>query len=201
MAVLLPALLVLLLLPFAGGGPAAAEAPGVTADVARVATPQDRSFIDLFLRAAFAAIEAGELARAQSPQTTVRDYGSTLARHYEDASRQLARLAAPLHLPPLPDEPDSEHKASADRLRRAGPARFDQQFLATQVRELQDLIRILEIEATTGDHLALRKFATRLLPETHDHLLQARTLAATLPGAVPLTGPAEAAAAPSPPGR
>lgn len=196
----LPSLLLLLLVlgfPLAGGSPARAVEPATAA----VASPQDRSFIDLFLRAGLAAIEAGRLASTQSPQASVRYFGRTLAQAHEAANRELTTLAAPLRLPPLPDDPDGDHKADADQLRQAGPERFDLQFLATQVRGQQDLIRILEIEATTGDHVALRRFAARLLPEIHDQLLQARTLAAALPGASPLTGPADATAAPSPPGR
>lgn len=176
----LSSLLVLPLLvpPFAAGAPDGAGAAAVTT---AVASPQDRGFIDLFLRAGLAAIESGRLAWTQSPQAAVRDFGRTLAQRQEETNRELAALAAPLHLPPLPDAPDGDDKTAADLLRQAGPERFDQQFLATQVRELLDLIRILEIEATTGDNLVLKHFATRLLPEVRDHLLQARTLAATLP--------------------
>lgn len=185
-------LLLLLVAPVATAStamPASAAEPAPPA----VASPQDRSFIDLFTRASLAAAEAGELAARRGRHPLVRHYGTLLAQDFAEARRQLVHIAGTLHLPPLPQEPDGEQKAAADRLQQAAATDFDLEYLALQGQAHDDLLRIIEIEARTGDNRALREFATAMLPRVREFRLQSQVLATLV---------REAAAAPeeSPPG-
>lgn len=153
--------------------PASAEGEAAT-----VPSPQDRSFVQLFLRASLAAQEAGALAAGRGSDPGVRAYGATLLRRHEAVEQELETLAATLPLPPLPEEPDGDQKAMLDRLLQAPSAGFDRLFLSRLLAEQEDLIKVLSIQAATGDQPALREFAQRQLPLLHDLVQRARVLAA-----------------------
>lgn len=172
-------------------GPATARADAsplaeTGAQRAAVASPQDRSFLNLFLRAGLATAEAGRLAAQRSADPEVRQLGAALDAEAREANRELDSLAAPLDLPPFPAEPDAEHKATASRLQRAAPVDFDRQFLKQQVRDQDDLLQVLAIEADTGDNPLLRAFAARQTERLRESRRQAKALAAQLPALPPL---------------
>lgn len=141
-------------------------------------SPQDRSFVLLFLHASLAAQEAGELAADRGRAPGVRAYGALLLRHHDAGRHELAALAATLPLPPLPAQPDGNQLALLERLQRSPEGRFDHLFLTRLAAEQEDLIKVLSIQAATGDQPALRAFAQRQLPVLHDLVAQARALAA-----------------------
>lgn len=161
---MLPRCLALLLVLFVPCVVLADSAPAMTRESATVATPQDRHFITHFLQASIAATEAGALATRQASAPELRAYGEQLLRSLGQAGHELGQLVAPLHLPPLPDDPDADHKALMLRLQQGSPAQFDQVFLASQLERQEDLLSVLSIEAATGDQPVLRSFATRQLP-------------------------------------
>lgn len=193
----LPVLLLMLVAALSMRGERANAAPLAPADAPAptVASPQDRSFIDQFLRAGFAAIEAGELAATRAGHAEVRRFGATLATAFRGATRELQAIAAGLDLPPLATEPDAEHKAAGDRLRALPPAAFDATYLAQVTRDLEDLARVADIEADTGDSPGLTAFATAhrgnlraLLDQAHaltDQITSGNTVRAVPPPASP----------------
>lgn len=169
----LPAALPPALLVLAAAVPArvqAATAPGVP-------SPQDRGFVQQFLRASLAVREAGALATGRAGDPGVRAYGATLLRRHEASGQELAALASTLPLPPLPDEPDGDQKAMLDGLLQASATGFDRLFLSRLLTEQEDLIKVLSIQAATGDQPALRDFALRQLPVQQDLVQRARALA------------------------
>lgn len=153
------------------------------AERAAVASPQDRSFLTLFLRAGVAAAEAGQLATQRARLPEVRRLGAVLGDAFQAATRQLDGLTAPLGLSHLPREPDAEHKVAAERLQQAAPLAFDRQFLDQQLQDQEDLLQVLDIEASTGDNPDLKAFAARELDRIRGTYRQTRTLAAQLPAA------------------
>lgn len=179
MANALPRLCLPLLLALpavAAATPATPPGTDAPAAAAAVASPQDRSFINLFMRASLAATESGDLAARRGQHPLVRHYGTLLAQDFAEARRQLALIAGTLHLPPLPQEPDGEQKAAADRLQHASATDFDLDYLALQAQAHDDLLRVTEIEARTGDHRAVREFAAAMLPRVREYRLQSRVL-------------------------
>lgn len=145
-----------------------------------VPSPQDRGFVQDFLHASLAAREAGALAAGRGRDPGVRAYGATLLRRHEASEQELAQLVATLPLPPLPDEPDGNRKAMLEGLLRVPSPGFGRLFLSGQLTEEEDLIKVLSIQASTGDQPALRDFAQRQLPLQQDLVQRARALAAGL---------------------
>lgn len=157
---------------------------------AAVASPQDRSFLYLFLRAALAADEAGQLAAERGRHPGIRDLGQQLETAFQAATQQLRQVAAPLGLPPLPEEPDANQKAAGLRLQQAPDTHFDREFLDLQLREQADLLQVLEIEAATGDNPAIKAFALAQLEQLRDTRRQTLALLAQLPAATTTGAPA-----------
>lgn len=143
---------------------------------ATVASPQDRGFLDQFLRASYAATEAGTLAATRAGHPEVRRFGATLETSFRAAARELMTIADGLDLPPLAEEPDGEHKAVNDRLRQLPPAAFDATYLAQVTHDLEDLARVTDIEADTGDNPGLKAFAVAHRGTLRAHLDQAHAL-------------------------
>lgn len=172
-------LILLLLAPVAAAASLVGRGEDASAQpqASSVATPQDRSFIDLFMRASLAAAEAGDIASQRGQHPLVRHYGALLAEDFREAGRQLAILAGALDLPPLPVEPDGDQKAATDRLQRTGAPHFDLDYLAQQARAQDDLMRVIEIEIGTGDQAHVRRFAAAMLPRLREYRLQSRVLA------------------------
>lgn len=160
------------------------------AERAAVASPQDRSFLQLFLRAGLAAGEAGQLAARRGRHPGIRDLGLQLEAAFQGATRQLREVAAPLGLPPLPEEPDANQKAAGLRLQQAPGTHFDHEFLDLQLREQADLLQVLEIEAATGDNPAIKAFAAAQLEQLRDARRQTLALLAQLPAATTTGAPA-----------
>lgn len=159
------------------------------AERAAVASPQDRSFVQLFLRAGLAAGEAGQLAARRGRHPGIRNLGLQLEVAYQSATRQLCQVAAPLGLPPLPEEPDANQKADGLRLQQAPDTHFDREFLDLQLREQADLMQVLEIEAATGDNPAIKAFAAAQLEQLRDTRRQTAALSAQLPAATTTGAP------------
>lgn len=182
----LAAVLAALPLPAAAALVAAAPATGARTESPVAPSPQDRGFVQAFLRASLAVREAGALAAGRGLDPGVRAYGATLLRRHDAGARELETLAATLPLPPLPEEPDGDQKAMLDRLLQAPSAGFDHLFLSRLLAEQEDLIKVLSIQAATGEQPALRDFARRQLPVLQDLVQRARELA-TATGIPPLS--------------
>ena len=148
----------LLLLAIGVALPAAALTPPMhTVDAAaqppaaRTLLPQDRGFVDAFFATGLAEIETGELAGRLASDPELRRLGSRLTADFAAANRRLAELLGPMRLAPLPDEPDAEHKAIADRLRESGAGDFDH--LAHAVGKTRDQLLAIGLEVEELDHL------------------------------------------------
>lgn len=165
-----------LLAPALADAVSAEDRPGPGAAGSLIASPQDRSFIDLFLRAGLAATEAGHLARGRAQHPLVRHYGAMLASDFREASRQLVLLTEGMHLPPLPRDIDGNQKAAAARLQQTPSPTFDREYLTQQFRAQDDLFRIAYLQAVTGDNQALRKFAATLLTQLLEYQSQSQAL-------------------------
>jgi putative membrane protein len=154
----------------AAAAPARATAPAAP-------SPQDRGFVQQFLRASLAAREAGALAAGRGEDPGVRAYGATLLRRHEASEQELQALAVTLPLAPLPDEPDGDQKAMLDELLQSPGPDFDRLFLSRLLAAQEDLVKVVSIQAATGDQPALRGFAQRQLPVLQDLVQRARALA------------------------
>ncbi|MDF3032093.1 MAG: hypothetical protein K0R03_2651 [Moraxellaceae bacterium] len=182
----------LLLLALGVALPATALTPPLsTAEAAaqppasRTLLPQDRGFVDAFVTAGLAVIETGELAGRLADDPELRRLGSRLAADFAAANRRLAELLGPMQLAPLPDEPDAEHKAIADRLRESGAADFDHLYLELQQRDHRDLVALLEMQMGVGENAELKKFAAELLPQLRANLQRISKLAESMKAGAP----------------
>lgn len=164
-----------LMAPALSHADAAAHAPA-----AQTLTPQDRGFVDSFIMTGLAVIEAGTLASRRASSEELRRLGNKLALDHRSTNRQLATLLAPMQLAPLPDAPDAEHKAIADRLAQPAAGHFDRLFLETQQRDHRDLITLLQAQQRSGDRSALREFAAAILPTVRGNLQRLTALEAEI---------------------
>lgn len=155
--------------------------PESAAEQRAVASPQDRSFLNYFLEASLAAAEAGHLAAQRAALLPVRQLGGQLRATFDSLRQQLTGMVSPLPLPPLPEAPAAGQVAALDRLRQAGADDFDRQYLAQQLDDQARLLRLLEIEAGTGDNPDIKAFANAQLAQLRAIRQQTLALAGTLP--------------------
>jgi putative membrane protein len=184
----MPALALFSLLAFAAGAAVVSETArpvdgGTPAATVEQATPQDRSFIELFRNATVGEAELGELAARKSRSPEIQEFGRQLASESRAALKRLEALVAPLRLPALSTAPDAEHKALAQQLARAEPPDFDRLLMDALVREHEDQVSVLEMEVSAGSHSELKKFAADTLPMVREHLRRAKDIGTALKAA------------------
>lgn len=142
--------------------------------------PQDHSFAVLFANAGLAEQELGRLADRRSRRPDVRKLARMLTDDHQRMHARLTAMLAPMRLAPLPDQPDAEDKALAHQLQQADRSDFDRLYADARVRDHEDLISVLEMEASSGERPELRQFASDTLVLERRHLEEARRVAAEL---------------------
>jgi putative membrane protein len=92
------------------------------------------------------------------------------------ANQELTTLAQAKHLP-VATELDQKHQALAEKLATLQGAAFDRAYLAGQVADHAQTVRLFTTEAREGHDAELKAFAAQTLPTLQEHLRMVRALA------------------------
>jgi putative membrane protein len=134
-----------------------------------VATSDDEDFYEKVGEAGLAEVQAGKMAEARGASAEVREFGAMMVEHHGEANQKLAKLAQAkgVTLPAAPSESQTE---AMNALQAKEGARFDQAYLAEQVKAHEEAVQLLKGQIKSGEDGEAKAFARELLPKVESHL-------------------------------
>ncbi len=150
-------------------------AVGLTA-AALSAMSDDDAFLETLAQAGMAEVEAGKIAERQGISAEIREYGAMMVEHHGEANKKLAELAKSKGVA-LPATAGEDNLASIEALQSQEGARFDQAYVASQVKAHEEAAQLLKSEIANGQDPDAKAFAQELLPTVESHLKAAYHLA------------------------
>jgi putative membrane protein len=144
----------------------------------------DRVFVHAAAIGGMAEVELGNLAQQKAQNEAVKDFGRRMVEDHKQANDRLISLAKAAGIA-VPDKLDQEHQAMRDRLQAMNGTEFDLAYLQGQVADHQKTAQLLEYEIGSGQQIALKDFASEILPTVLQHLRSAQDLQAEMTGKAP----------------
>ncbi|EIM30497.1 DUF4142 domain-containing protein [Microvirga lotononidis] len=167
----------------AGMPPGTAQtAPGTPAP--HQTNAQDRLFVDQATIGGMAEVEFGRLAERKSQNDAVKAFARQMVQDHTRANDRLADLARQSGTPQA-GSLDDEHRAVQMNLEKLTGHQFDLAYADSQVQDHQKTAQLLAWEIGSGQEMALKQFASEILPIVLRHLEMAQDLKGQLTG----TGP------------
>jgi putative membrane protein len=148
---------------------------GLTA-VAFSALSDDNAFFEKVAQAGMAEVDAGKMAVNQGVSAEVREYGAMMVKHHGAANQKLEKLAITKGVT-LPATAGEENLAAMKSLQSKEGARFDQAYVASQVKAHEEAVQLLKAEIAASQDADTKAFAEELLPTVESHLKEAHHLA------------------------
>jgi putative membrane protein len=136
---------------------------------AQAQTAQDRGFMLEAASGGMAEVELGRLASQRGASDAVRQFGQRMMTDHGAANQELTQLAQRKGVP-LPQQPDTNHRATIDRLATMHGAQFDQAYMTEMVKAHQATAVVYEREVREGQDPEVRAFASKGLARVRDHL-------------------------------
>jgi putative membrane protein len=134
----------------------------------------DRLFARLAAVGGLAEVDFGTLAGKKS-QGDVKEFARRMVDDHSKANSQLTDLAKQAGIP-LPSDLDADHTAARAKLESAEKARFDTDYMSSQVQDHIKTAQLLKWEINSGEEANLQHFASAQLPIVLDHLRIAQDL-------------------------
>jgi putative membrane protein len=144
----------------------------------------DETFFEKAGQAGLAEVQAGRIAESKGTSAEVREFGALMAEHHGEANEKLAALAKAKGVT-LPAAPSQGQMDAMKALQTRDGARFDQAYLAEQVKAHEEAVQLLKSEIASGQDADTRAFARELLPTVESHLRMAYQLSGQEEKAVP----------------
>jgi putative membrane protein len=162
---------------FGNPGFANPDTPGllVGAPAADAANTVDVIFMQQMAMGGRAEVDLGNLAVDRSDVAGIDGFGKQMVRDHGAANKELTSVARTAEIE-LPQTLDAEHTAALAELSKLRGADFDRRYAESQVKDHQKAVQLLIHEIGSGQHSAVRDFATRTLPSVTQHLEHAREL-------------------------
>ncbi len=148
---------------------------GMTA-IATAASATANSFFEIAAQGGKAEVEAGQLAESKGTSAEVREFGAMMVEHHGAANRKLEDLAKAKGIT-LPTTPSKAQLDSIKALQSKKGARFDQDYLAEQIKAHEETVQLLKSEIAAGQDADAKAFAREMLPTVESHLRKAYHLA------------------------
>jgi len=139
-------------------------------------TEADAQFVIAASAAGLAEGNFGMLAEKQTANADVRKFAHQMVIAHTKANKELAEVAAARKYT-VAAAMDRDHQALFDKLSKMEGAAFDREYLAGQVKDHEDAVRLFEDEAKNGNDEVLKAWASKTLPTLRDHLKMVRELA------------------------
>ena len=144
--------------------------------VAFSALSEGDAFFAKLAQAGMAEVAAGKLAENKGVSAEVREYGAMMAKDHGAAHQKLEKLAITKGVT-LPATAGDENLSAMKSLQSLEGVRFDQAYLASQVKAHEEAVRLLKSEIAASPDADTKAFAEQLLPTVESHLRAAHHLA------------------------
>jgi len=148
---------------------------GLTA-VAFSALSDEDAFMEKLAQAGMAEVAAGKMAESKGVSAEVREFGAMMVEHHSAANQKLEKLAITKGVS-LPASAGEENLTAMKALESKEGARFDQAYIASQVKAHEEAVELLKMEIAGSDDAETKAFAAQLLPTVESHLRDAYHLA------------------------
>lgn len=155
----------------------------------------DPKFVEQATAAGLAEVESGRIAVQKATSPDVKAFAEDMIRDHEKANADLRKLAEAGGFPtegskgsPPATGEQGAARQSARSLAELSGARFDREYMMTQVKDHDEAVRLYEAQAANSRDEQLRGFATAQLPILKHHLERARTIADPLAGGEAASG-------------
>jgi putative membrane protein len=167
----------------APGAPAAASpanvpemAPGKTGAAAPSAanlSAADKRFVDKAAEGGLAEVQAAQLAQQKAQDQKVKDFAQQMITDHTAANQQLTTLAQQKGLT-VPTALDDKDQKELDKLQKLDGAKFDRAYMKAQLKDHQDMLKLLEKEAKNSKDTDFKSFAEQTIPTIQKHLDMAK---------------------------
>ena len=144
--------------------------------VALTAFSADESFYKKFAQAGMAEVMAGQAAATKATSDDVRDFAMMMVKDHGAANDKLAKLAISKGIR-LPATAGETHLAALKAMQAKDGARFDQAYVAEQVKGHEEAVQLLKSEIASGEDPDAIELAQELLPTVEAHLQEINRLA------------------------
>jgi putative membrane protein len=132
------------------------------------ASLQDRTWLQQAHQTNLAEIAAGNLAAESGHAESVRMAGHTLATDHAELDARLQKVAGQLHVK-LPDAPNAQQKAIAQKLKDQHGMRFDQMWAHDESDGHIQAIELTTFEVGHGSAPQVKQLAVKALPVLKKH--------------------------------
>jgi putative membrane protein len=168
----------------AGGAGASSSAPGksgaadksgaASKDSSGKVSKTDEKMMRDLAYANIAEVETGKLAQSKSKNEDVRAFAQRMVDDHGKAMSELQQLAQSKGVT-LPTEPDSKHKAAAEKLSKLNGAAFDGAYMKqVGVNDHSDTHKLLERVKSKATDPELKAMGDKMLPVVDEHLAMAK---------------------------
>jgi len=151
-------------------------APTAVAKNTKQAGHADQTFVQQASSGGLAEVRAGQLATERAASAEVKQFGQQMVTDHTKANQELTALAQAKNLP-VATELDQKHQVMAEQLTKLQGAAFDRAYLAGQVADHEQTVRLFTTQAKAGHDTELKAFAAKTLPTLQEHLRLVRSLA------------------------
>ena len=135
----------------------------------------DATFVHQASGAGLAEVQAGKMALERAASAEVKAFGQRMVDDHTQANHELTTLAQAKHIP-VTNKLDQKHQAMADKLATLHGAEFDQAYMAGQLADHEEAVRLFTTQAKQGKDAELKAFAAKILPALQGHLQLARNI-------------------------
>jgi len=156
-------------------GPAFAQHPMTSAQknpaAQRELSQKDMDFMKKAAIGGMAEVELGKLAQQNAHSPDVKSFGARMVQDHGRAGDQLANIAKQRGVQ-LPQQLDSEHVSTRDRLAKLQGDAFDRAYIKAMVADHDKDAKEFRRQAQMGQDPELKRFARETLAviEQHDQL-------------------------------
>jgi putative membrane protein len=138
------------------------------------ATGQDTNFAVKAAQGGMAEVKLAAVAMQKSKNPTVLAFARKMNADHTKNNAQLATIVKSEGMMP-PSDVGPEHKAVMAKLQPLSGAAFDSAYLKSQVTGHQQMLALMQKEASSGSDAKLVSFAKMTAPVVQQHLTMART--------------------------
>ena len=149
----------------------------------------DAKFVEEATVSGMAEVESSKLAAQKASNPDVKAFAEAMVRDHEKSNADLTRIAGERGFPSKGSKggtPLSAGKSDAQQSQKSlanlSGQEFDHEYMASQVKDHTEAVKLYEAQAAASKDEQLRAFATAQLPALKQHLEQAQKVAGPLVG-------------------
>lgn len=135
----------------------------------------DHTFIKKALEAGKAEIKMGSLARNNSENTEIIDFGIMLEEDHLALNEKFRNIARQRDIQ-FSEQLSEESNFTYDKLKNLDGLGFDREFVTVMIKDHERIIDIFKQEENEGDDMELKNLVKEALPHLENHLKQIKKI-------------------------